>query len=217
MTDMKQITFWYVRHGQTLFNVLGRMQGWCDSPLTELGKQQAQSAAEYLHDVKLNAAFCSTSERCMDTARIVLAGRDDVPLHFDKGLKEMNFGTFEGTLISTQQEEIDRRRFGTCDWTDAGGEDLPLLHERIRNTYRRICDSCNDGDNILIVSHGAIFLHSMPVLFGIPVEAYEQAIGQENLPAPNGFAGSFIYNGKDFKLQSLRNVSPETLAELRLR
>ena len=34
---MKKITFYYVRHGQTLFNILGRLQGWCDSPLTEKG------------------------------------------------------------------------------------------------------------------------------------------------------------------------------------
>ena len=37
-----------MRHGQTLFNVRRRIQGWCDSPLTELGKQQALKAKEYL-------------------------------------------------------------------------------------------------------------------------------------------------------------------------
>ena len=37
-----------MRHGQTLFNVRRKIQGWCDSPLTELGKQQALKAKENL-------------------------------------------------------------------------------------------------------------------------------------------------------------------------
>ncbi len=211
---MKQVTFWYVRHGQTLFNVLGRMQGWCDSPLTGQGIRQAEEAGSLLSDVPLNAAFTSTSERCVDTARIVLNGRD-IPLHFEKGLKEMHFGTFEGALIENHQEEIDHRRFFTCDWTDVGGEDLPALQERIRTTYHRIYDSCQDGDNVLIVSHGAIFLHMMPVLFGISTQKYKNAVAIEDLPAPNGFAGVFTFNGESWDLQSLRNLTSEKLAELK--
>ena len=43
-----------MRHGQTLFNVRRKIQGWCDSPLTELGIQQAQSAKELLKDTSLS-------------------------------------------------------------------------------------------------------------------------------------------------------------------
>lgn len=211
---MKHVTFWYARHGETLFNLLGRMQGWCDSPLTRSGIRDAREAGELLRSVPLNAAFTSTSERCVDTAQLILQGRD-VPLYFDKGLKEMNFGSFEGALIRSNQEEIDRRRFHTCDWSDAGGENLPQLQERIRNTYRRIYDSCNDGDNILIVSHGAIFLHMMPVLFGIPAEEYKAAINPENLPAPNGYVGSFTCDGETFELRSLRYLARKKLAALK--
>ena len=38
-----------MRHGQTLFNVRRRIQGWCDSPLTELGKQQALTIIIVVH------------------------------------------------------------------------------------------------------------------------------------------------------------------------
>ena len=43
-----------MRHGQTLFNVRRRIQGWCDSPLTELGKQQALKAKEILEEKGIN-------------------------------------------------------------------------------------------------------------------------------------------------------------------
>ena len=69
-----KITFHYVRHGETLFNVLDRMQGWCDSPLTQHGIQQALEARQQLLPITLNRAFSSTSERCIDTANIILSG-----------------------------------------------------------------------------------------------------------------------------------------------
>ena len=40
-------TLYLMRHAQTLFNLQHRIQGWCDSPLSELGKQQAVRAGEF--------------------------------------------------------------------------------------------------------------------------------------------------------------------------
>ena len=64
-----------MRHGQTLFNVLKRKQGWCDSPLTETGIAQACSAGRWFaeHGVTFDHAYSSTSERAVDTLELVLA------------------------------------------------------------------------------------------------------------------------------------------------
>ena len=113
----KTVDFYYVRHGKTLFNELGRMQGYCDSPLTERGIEIAKEAREELKDIDFDKAYCSTSERCVDTASIVLEGRD-IPIIYTKGLKEMNFGTYEGTRIKNHLQEIDERRFSSFDWSD---------------------------------------------------------------------------------------------------
>ena len=45
-----------MRHGQTLFNTLNRIQGWCDSPLTEKGREQARQVRAYFekHDIHLH-------------------------------------------------------------------------------------------------------------------------------------------------------------------
>ncbi len=40
-------TLYLMRHGQTLFNSLGKIQGWCDSPLTEAGKSEAKRARDF--------------------------------------------------------------------------------------------------------------------------------------------------------------------------
>lgn len=83
-----------VRHGQTLFNLKGRAQGFCDSPLTELGIEQAKITRSYFEEnnIKLDEAYSSTSERACDTFELIT----DLPYKRVKGLKEWNFGMMEG-------------------------------------------------------------------------------------------------------------------------
>ncbi len=84
-----------MRHGQTLFNLEHKIQGWCDSPLTELGINQAKIAGRYFTDNKLKLDHCysSTSERACDTLELVTGGK--LPYTRLKGIKEWNFGCFE--------------------------------------------------------------------------------------------------------------------------
>ena len=56
-----------MRHGQTLFNVRRRIQGSCDSPLTELGIKQAEAAKELIKDISFDHYYSSTAERASDT------------------------------------------------------------------------------------------------------------------------------------------------------
>ena len=56
-----------MRHGQTLFNVRRRIQGSCDSPLTELGIKQAEAARELIKDIPFDHYYSSTAERASDT------------------------------------------------------------------------------------------------------------------------------------------------------
>ena len=89
-------TLYLMRHGQTLFNLEKRIQGWCDSPLTPLGIKQAQIARQHFLDlgITFDHAYSSTSERACDTLEIVTDHQ--MPYTRLKGLKELNYGTFEG-------------------------------------------------------------------------------------------------------------------------
>lgn len=62
-----------VRHGQTMFNRQHRIQGWCDSPLTETGKSQALAVKDWFTEkgIRFDAAYSSTSERCCDTLELI--------------------------------------------------------------------------------------------------------------------------------------------------
>ena len=66
-----------MRHGQTLFNLQHKIQGWCDAPLTQLGIEQAKIAGKYFKDnnITFDHAYSSTSERASDTLEIVTDGK----------------------------------------------------------------------------------------------------------------------------------------------
>ena len=79
-----------MRHGQTFFNQEGLVQGACDSPLTELGQDQARQAGAYLQErgIRFGQLYSSTQERASDTLELV-SGRTILAL---KALKN-------GTLV----------------------------------------------------------------------------------------------------------------------
>ena len=59
-----------MRHGETLFNTQKRVQGWCDSSLTQKGIQQAKESRDWfkIKGVDRQAIYASTQERASDTA-----------------------------------------------------------------------------------------------------------------------------------------------------
>ena len=72
---------WFiVRHGETEWNVLGRIQGHSDVPLSQNGRDQAHTVARRLAEAPLDVIYCSDLARASETARLIL-GRRDIPLH----------------------------------------------------------------------------------------------------------------------------------------
>lgn len=211
---MKTVRLYFVRHGETLFNVQGRMQGWCDSPLTPAGITDAEKAREILKDIPLKAAYTSTSERCRDTCEIIVRDRD-IPVYALKGLKEVNFGTWEGAVVEDHLEEINRRRTGGIRWDDCGGDSWETFSLRIKKTYREIYDACSDGDDILIVSHGAHWLWLQKILLGIDSETFGALRISKGLPKlPNGYNGVFECTDGRYKLTESCGLMPEDIDRL---
>ncbi|WDF82843.1 histidine phosphatase family protein [Lacticaseibacillus pabuli] len=93
------VELWLTRHGETKYNVEGVVQGIVNSDLTELGAQDAQALGRGFakDDVKFDAAYSSDLKRAADTAQIALAAAHiDIPVTQLEGLREQNFGMFDG-------------------------------------------------------------------------------------------------------------------------
>lgn len=147
-------TFYIVRHGETVFNVKGRIQGWCDSPLTENGITQAKELGDKLKEYKFDICFTSTSERAIDTANYILENRD-IEIHVVKALKEQCFGDFEAEYIKDVFKNGDHfdRGYKFC-----GGEDFDDAIQRFVEVLKKIANEYPNA-NVLIVSHGSIIKH----------------------------------------------------------
>lgn len=141
-------TFYLMRHGQTLFNVRGIIQGSCDSPLTALGIEQAKITGNYIKDLNITHYYCSTAERASDT--LELAVGDHLPYTRLKGLKERAFGMFEG-----ESEDLHPQWENGFDdfYPKFGGETTKQVQERMLETCTEIMEN-DDHQTILAVSHG---------------------------------------------------------------
>lgn len=139
-------TIYLTRHGQTLFNLQHKIQGFCDSPLTELGINQAKIAKEYFirEGIKLEEAHSSTSERAVDTLEILT----ELPFKTHKKLKEWNFGTFEG-----EGEHLNPPLPYNEFFVQFGGENQLEVEKRLNEAIIKIATE-SSNEQILIVSHG---------------------------------------------------------------
>jgi broad specificity phosphatase PhoE len=140
-------TLYLMRHGQTLFNVRRKIQGACDSPLTELGIKQAEHTRKYFKSIDLDFAYCSTAERSSDTLEIIL--EDKLPYTRSKNLKERNFGTFEGESedLNPTDRAVHRSFF-----VPYGGEHASQTEERMVNYLTEVMEKENHN-NVIAVSH----------------------------------------------------------------
>lgn len=90
------------RHGQTDWNVLGKIQGQTDIELNEIGIKQAEATREKIANQKIDVIISSPQKRAKKTAEIIAKGRN-IPIIIDKEIEERNFGKFEGKT----REEFD--------------------------------------------------------------------------------------------------------------
>ncbi|MCT2898169.1 histidine phosphatase family protein [Lentilactobacillus buchneri] len=94
----KTVNIYLTRHGQTMFNVNGRGQGWADSPLTETGVSVAHQLGYGLYGLKFKAAYSADNMRTFRTATYALqsSGNGNLKVNWTANLREGGYGSFEG-------------------------------------------------------------------------------------------------------------------------
>ncbi|WNS41161.1 histidine phosphatase family protein [Paenibacillus sp. MMS20-IR301] len=140
-----------IRHGSTLWNKEGRVQGHTDNPLDEEGLRQAAVLAERLSKETWDYIYSSDMLRARQTAEVIAARLGLTLAGLIPGIREMNGGLIEGT---TEDERI--ARFGSGWKTmDMQLESRELAQERGVKAIEELAGR-HPGSNVLVVSHGAI-------------------------------------------------------------
>lgn len=142
-----------VRHGETVENKAGTVQGWRPGQLTETGHQQAKERAGAF-DIPVDAIFSSDLGRCVETLQYFSAKLPDVPVFMDWRLRERNFGEAEGK----HRDEVDWDFFWSLRETTSvpGSETLDEYNSRVTSFIASIKQLHIELNHVLVITHGGV-------------------------------------------------------------
>jgi len=147
-------TMLLLRHGQTPLSVEKRFSGVGDRPLTEVGLAQAGAAARRLRGCGAVAVVASPLRRAVQTADLV-AAEIGVAVTVDEGLRETDFGDWEGyTFAEVQQRWPDQLSawLASPDVAPPAGESFVDTARRVRQARDRVL-AAYGGRTVVVVSH----------------------------------------------------------------
>ncbi len=198
---MNEITI--VRHGETLWNKLGKAQGFLDSELTELGKKQAELVGIALQNEKVDFIYSSDLGRAVKTAEIIST---QLGLEFktEEDLRERNFGILQGQTFEQFKklwpEEYNLYKSSDPDYIIPSGESIRQRNERSTKCMFKIVKRHPDS-NILIVTHGGILDSIIRTVLEIPLTV------KRHFSILNSSTSKFTVTNNEWQLISWGNVN----------
>lgn len=200
-------TIYVTRHGQTEWNLEKRLQGHGDSPLTEFGINRAKELSNRVRELDIDIIYASPIERAYKTAYII-KGDKDIEVKIHDGLKEMNFGDYEGRITEEVMKEnpdwdIKAIMRGNLEMSAPNGETLAEVRERVNSAMKEIIEE-NEGKTILVVAHG-ITLKAIMTFFN-DQEANGEVMGQATLT-------KVIADGENFNIEFKNDGSHFTVKQ----
>lgn len=165
------IHVYLIRHGKTEWNLAGLLQGSQNSPLVEEGILGAKMTGGALADITFSACYSSLQARAQETADYIIGTRDIAHFHH-RGLNEFDFGRWEGRKSSELAEhpeyQLLRTQPAAYQAIESQGELPEQLAQRVYRAFWQIIDRHQDGDHVLIVSHGMTLTMLTALLKGLP-------------------------------------------------
>lgn len=150
-----------IRHGETDWNTVKRLQGVTDIPLNENGEQLAKITGEGMKEIPFDLIFTSPLKRAYRTAELIRGDRE-IPIIKEERIREICFGDYEGLVSRSEGYSIpdpDFKFFFTktdCYRTPPNGESVEALLHRTGEFLEELKNREDLQDQtILISSHGA--------------------------------------------------------------
>ena len=145
---------YFLRHGETQYNLEMRMQGWIDIPLNEKGISQAEEAKERIRElgIRFDTVYSSPLARAKKTASVV-SGLEESDLIIDDRLIEMGFGDYEGLRFERIPDDVfDLIRHAEGDEVPGNAESTSQVLRRTKSFLTDLEE--RDGETVLCVAHG---------------------------------------------------------------
>lgn len=151
------LELYFVRHGETEWNVEHRLQGRLNSNLTEKGIRDAKLLGKRLEGTDFDAVHVSPSKRAMETAKLIIGDRQ-LPFKQEERLMEINLGNWEGRTME-EIEAMDPVGYDLYhnhpSQFKGTGESFADVKARIEAVLKDLENTYQSG-RILIVTHGVV-------------------------------------------------------------
>ena len=198
---------YFVRHGQTIWNVEKRFQGLSDSPLTELGITQAKLLGEKLKDIKFDKFYSTSLKRAYDTANYIKGNRKQKVEIFDDFV-EISMGDMEGIkqedFKKLYPEQVKNFFFNQLEYDPSsfGGESFLEVRERVIRGLNKFIELNKNYERVLVVSHGATLKTLLHYISGKDIST----LSDEAIPKNTSYTIVKYQNGK-FEIIDFSNIS----------
>jgi len=175
---MNNTTILLIRHGETAWNAVRRLQGHIDIPLNPEGERQAAALARALAAEQLDAIVSSDLQRAMQTAKAVAGLHAGLSLQTDARLRERAYGVFEGMLYQEIQQQYpdDFARWQARD-VEAVMPDGGRVAESFHQFYDRAIGGLlavaagHAGQTVAVVAHGGVLECAYRAARGIQLDS----------------------------------------------
>jgi uncharacterized phosphatase len=189
-----------IRHGETDWNLIGKVQGREDISLNDTGRSQAKKCAMALQNTGIKIIISSPLTRAVETANIIANANDSIDVIVDDGLIERDFGEMSGMTY-------DRRKYFDKFDKEETMEPLDKLSKRLVDCIHKYATEYK-GNDIAMVSHGAAINSVIKVLSN-----GEEGSGITRLK--NACISILKYEDKELNLGSY-NLSPGEFMDAKL-
>ncbi len=153
----------FIRHGETEWNRVKRIQGFIDIPLATSGLEQAERLAHRLADeaqqgARLDAIYSSDLQRAQQTAQPI-AHVLGLPLQLREGLRERSYGAFQGydrdEIAERYPDEYERWQSRDAGFAPPEGESMRTFYHRVMDAIVPIV-AAHPGGRVACVAHGGV-------------------------------------------------------------
>ena len=201
---MTKTRLYIARHGKTMFNTIGRAQGWSDTPLTEAGERGIQELGLGLKEAGLSfeEAVSSDSGRTIQTMGIILqelglAGK--IPYRYDKRIREWCFGSFDGAYDGDLFMGVLPRVFKVDDFHQLSLMELAEGIVEVDTTgWAESWSALSGRINAIVVSHGMTIT---TLIYLIDPKAVEELV------LDNGSVTVLAYEDGAFSIEKIGDLS----------
>ena len=165
-----------VRHGESVSNLEGRVQGQADVELSDLGRAQARQVAAWsrglsspptVAPITIGEVWSSPLRRARETAAEIAAALG-LPVMVEEGLCELHAGIFQGHLWADLEaefpDEVARWRSGDVHYVIPGGESRAQLAARGRTALEML--AARDTPGMIVVAHGGVLTAALGSMLG---------------------------------------------------